>query len=100
MRSGTYYVIAGVLLFSTIPMYRYIFQRSRELSSGRPEVVFRLPPLKLAPLRTSARPRHVLLSGEECHGGFVFIVQGSSYTQAVTVDGHSARCESGYYLTP
>lgn len=106
MRAGTYYVIAAVLVLATLPMYRYIFQRALELD--RPPlaaVPVSTPALRAvasvdAPAAVLAAPRApssgvpTLLPGEECHGGYVFLVDGSSYRQAVGTGGRPVRCDS------
>lgn len=112
MRAGTYYAIASVLVLATLPMYRYIFQRARELDhpppaplplstpAVRPVALMEQPP---AAVLASRPPSPVvgpaLMPGEECHGGYVFLVNGTAYRQAVGADGRPVRCD-GRNLLP
>jgi len=99
MRASGYYAIAIALFVATIPMYRYIFERSR--SVGEPAPVYVASgasghdALNLALPDWQAKP---LLPGELCEGGVVVLVNGSTYTQARSQDGHSVLCSGRYTL--
>lgn len=105
MRAGTYYAIAAVLVLVTLPMYRYIFQRARELDHPPPaSVPLAVPavrPVALveppAPVLADRPPSPVmgpaLMPGEECHGGYVFLVNGTAYRQVVSAGVRPVRCD-------
>jgi len=106
MRAGSYYALAAVLVLATVPMYRYIFQHARELDRPVPAAVpvsahalravapVEAPAAFLAARSAPPPSGPPLMPGEECHGGFVFLVDGSSYRQAVGVGGRPVRCDS------
>ncbi|MET4567822.1 hypothetical protein [Rhodanobacter soli] len=96
MRAGTYYAIAAVLVLATLPMYRYIFQHARELDTpvSSAVAIVQAPAVVLAARSAPPSSGPPLMPGEECHGGFVFLVDGSSYRQAVGVGGRPVRCDS------
>jgi hypothetical protein len=102
MRAGSYYALAAVLVLATVPMYRYIFQRARELD--RPQetrVVYAVSaPVSYVPPppRPEARTPLALLPGELCEGGVVVIQNGNAYTQAGS-PGHPLAC-SGRFAYP
>lgn len=101
MRAGTYYFLAGVLVLATLPMYRYIFKRARQLDhqspvhvAQQPRVLYSYVPSK----RVSAPTRTPLLPGELCEGGVVILVSGNTYTQALDVSGNAVRCSAGFVI--
>ncbi|GGY20912.1 hypothetical protein GCM10008098_11980 [Rhodanobacter panaciterrae] len=100
MRAGSYYALAAVLVLATVPMYRYIFQRSRELERPLPRAVqvSDVSPLRDLPARIVEPSRMPLLPGESCMGGVVVLVSGTTYTNAVDGSGHAVRCEAGFVL--
>lgn len=100
MRAGTYYAIAAVLVLATLPMYRYIFQRARELDRPQSSPVVQVLPVVVgtALSRVDQQTRVPLLPGELCEGGVVVLVSGNAYTQAVDASGHPVRCEPGFLL--
>ena len=93
MRASGYYAIAIALFVATIPMYRYIFERSR--SVGEPAPVYVASgasghdALNLALPDWQAKP---LLPGEICEAGFVVLVSGSTYSQALDQQGRAVAC--------
>lgn len=91
MRAGTYYVISAVLVLATVPMYRYIFHRARQLD--QPELV-QSAPVAFSPEPRSTVDHRPLMRGEECHGGYVFFVNGSSYSQAFGPGHVAVRCDT------
>lgn len=98
MRAGTYYAIAAVLVLATLPMYRYIFQHARELDRPPPVAVPLPAPVEppasvLVARSPSPMAGPALMDGEECHGGYVFLVSGTAYRQAVGAGGRPVRCE-------
>ena len=96
MRNGTYYAIAALLVLATVPMYRYIFHRARELDLPSPPsavVYASSPPVAMSPASSSRMP---LLPGEICVGGVVVLVSGSTYTQTNGADGRPVRCDGTY----
>ena len=101
MKAGTYYVVAVALVLVTLPMYRYIFRRSAELSQLHQTAQVappRMPTLPPAPVYSAPSHRVRLLKGELCEAGVVVSVQGSSYTELLTGSGRPARCEGRYVL--
>jgi hypothetical protein len=101
MKAGTYYAIAAVLVLATLPMYRYIFARAREVDQSRVQLVEQASVryvLREAQPGASYPSRVALLPGELCEAGVVVLASGNSYTQAVDSSGHAVRCEQGFAL--
>jgi hypothetical protein len=101
MRAGTYYAIAAVLVLATVPMYRYIFQRARELDRPQASSVVQVrtvEPVHAVAPRLDARSPLALLPGELCEGGVVVIQNGNAYTLAGS-PGHPLSC-SGRFAYP
>ena len=100
MRASGYYVVAGLLVLATVPMYRYIFARARALDRQQPAaaiasrpVVSSLPPMAYGSLEAETSARVPLLPDELCEGGVVILVTGSTYTQMADGQGRPSRCE-------
>ena len=99
MRAFGYYAIAAVLFVATIPMYRYIFARTKAMAV--PEPVYVLPGQSssdLAYLASRESQHKPLMSGEICEAGFVVLVSGSTYSQALDQQGHAVACLGRYTL--
>lgn len=94
MRAGAYYALAIALVLVTVPMYRYISVKSREVPdpdrSGHLRVIASSVPSEpvSVPLVRELR----LLPGEQCVAGYVLLVNGSTYSQVVDGSGQRARC--------
>lgn len=95
MRNGTYYTIAALLVLATVPMYRYIFHRARELDRSPVPSVLYVASSQIVP-EPATSGRMLLMPGETCVGGVVVLVSGSTYTQTNGADGRPVRCAGGY----
>ena len=82
MRPGTYYVIAGLLVVATVPMYAYMFRHA-----GRSSVA--VQPVR--PAVHSTRPVR-LMPGERCYSGFVFQLTAASAVQLFDAAGQPVAC--------
>ena len=98
MRHQTYYVIAALLVVMTIPMYRYIFARARELDQSATAPTSQPTPVqhRYAPVATDQPPP--LLAGETCRDGFVYLVDGADLREAKGYQGGPVLCHAGHLL--
>jgi hypothetical protein len=100
MRAGGYYVVAGLLVLATVPMYRYIFQRARALDRSPPAAVVSPPVVRTVVARVPQYRRIPLMAGERCVGGVLLTVSGSTYTQFSGADGRPVRCDAQAAFVP
>lgn len=103
MGSKGYYALAVVLLLATVPLYRYIYERSTQIDvpsepasrvSSRQQSVIAQQKNNQAVERLfqalDASQRQRLQPNQRCYGGVVIEVRGTTYTQL------SARCTGDY----
>lgn len=99
MRAGFYYVISAVLVLATVPMYRYIIERARAVDA-HPQPLTVQPVRVVPPVSADTAGLVPLMRGEECHGGYVFVVSSNTYVQAVDANGVAARCSGRFLARP
>ena len=98
MRNQTYYLIAALLVLATVPMYRYIFTHAGESDFSQSTVT--RAQVRLArshgPL-TTAEPR-LLLAGEICKAGLVYLANGHGFLPAKNSDGAAVPCRENHLV--
>lgn len=104
------YVLAGLLVLATVPIYRYIIRHARadvareqavsvqpNLSPAAGSVTYiQRPPIPESPQSVLVDPP----AGVRCYGDAAIAIKGSAYTQAAGPDGRPLRCVGGKVLVP
>ena len=108
MRAWGQYTIAILITLTTVPMYIYIYDRSKQERIGNFEQSdfavhgYRPPPPFMTEAEMNRRgkmlypEKYVLLSNQHCYGGAIVQKVGSTYTSVRSIDGRAAHCANGY----
>lgn len=96
MRNQTYYLIAALLVLATVPMYRYIFARAREMQ--RSQTAITSEPALVDGRKTRATPAQLRppVASEICKDGLVYAAYEGSYQQARGYDGVAVPCQGDH----
>ena len=99
MRPYTYYLIAVVLLLLTVPMYHYIFTHGRVTDYSQSTVAREHVSLARSKAPVAATKPRLLLSGEICKHGLVYLASGNGYVPAKSFSGAAVQCRAGHVVS-